>query len=37
MSFKSILERKDWVVWTELFWFRIRDQWWAVVNAVMNI
>jgi hypothetical protein len=33
---KWILKKQDGSVSTWFIWLRIREQWWAVVNTVMN-
>jgi hypothetical protein len=36
-NIKYILERYDGMIWTGPIWLRIRDQWRALVNTVMNL
>jgi hypothetical protein len=34
---KELEEKYDGVIWSGLLWFRIKDQWRALVNTVMNL
>jgi hypothetical protein len=34
---RRIFRRWDVGVWTGLSWVKVRDRWWALVNAVRNL
>jgi len=34
---RQIFRKWNVEVWTGSGWLRIRDRWWALINAVMNI